>query len=76
MQTIFSSPLLSAKSRSALASLRAIITRRGGIIRGSEEGVASTAVDWSVTGGHRMRGLSIIEVPCRDERLAKQGLES
>lgn len=30
-------------------------------------------VDWSVTGGQRMRGLSIIEVPCRDERLAKQG---
>lgn len=30
-------------------------------------------MDWSVTGGQRMRGLSIIEVPCRDERLAKQG---
>lgn len=54
-----------------------LYTRRGGIIRGSEERRrrrgASTAVDWSVTGGHRMRGLSIIEVPCRDERPAKQG---
>lgn len=30
-------------------------------------------MDWSVTGGQRMRGLSIIEVSCRDERLAKQG---